>query len=120
MKTKTLNTEKNDKPMFAFLPEMILDHLNEATPNEPATEISSEHVIEKITISAEPEIPNLEDSIIEIVPKKEKIKPLKTINEPVLEKPNSKTEDNFIIRFLNKIKIYLSQFLNQSKWKQTC
>ena len=120
MKTKTLNTEKNDKTMFAFLPEMVLDHLNEATPSEPTAEISNKPVIEKITISAEPEIPNLEDSIIEIIPKKEKIKPIKTIDEPLLEKPNSKTEDNFISRFLNKIKIYLSHFLNQSKWKQTC
>jgi hypothetical protein len=98
MKTKTLNTEKNDKPMFAFLPEMVLDHLNEAKPNELTAAILNEPVIEKITISAEPEIPNLEDSNIEIVPKKEKIKPIKTINEAVFEKSNSKTEDNFIIR----------------------
>ncbi|MBW4359081.1 hypothetical protein [Flavobacterium taihuense] len=120
MKTKNLNTEKNDKPMFAFLPEMVLDHLNEATPNEPTAEISNEPVIQKITISAEPEIPNLEDSLIEILPKKENTKPIKTVYEPISEKPNSKTEDNFIIQFLNKIKIYLSNFLNQSKWKQTC
>lgn len=121
MKKKTLNTEINDKPMFAFLPEMVLDHLNEATPTELTAAITNEPVIEKITISAEPEIPNLEDTNIEIIPKKEKRKPLKTtVDSIVLEKPNSKTEDNFITRFLNKIKIYLSHFLNQSKWKQTC
>jgi hypothetical protein len=116
MKTKTLNTEKNDKPMFAFLPEMVLNHLNEATPTELTAAISNEPVIEKTTISAEPEIPNLEDSNIEIIPKKEKTKPIKTTVELiVLEKPNNKTENNFITRFSNKIKIYLSQFLNQSK-----
>jgi hypothetical protein len=116
MKTKTLNTEKNDKPIFAFLPEMVLNHLNEATPTELTAAIANEPVIEKITISAEPEIPNLEDSNIEIIPKKEKTKPIKTTVEPiVLEKPNNKTENNFITRFSNKIKIYLSQFLNQSK-----
>ncbi|WP_264566252.1 hypothetical protein [Flavobacterium sp. N3904] len=105
MKTKTINTEKNDNPMFAFLPEMVLDHLNEAKPTEPKEEISNETVIEKITISAEPEIPNL-DSNIEIKPKKEKIKSIKTVEEPILEKPNSETEENLIKRFINKIKIY--------------
>jgi hypothetical protein len=120
MKTKTLNTEKNDKPMFAFLPEMVLDHLNEAKPNEPTAAILNEPVVEKITISAEPEIPNLEDSIIEIVPKKEKIKPIKTVVKPIVDKPSHKTEENLFIRLFNKIKIYLSHFLNQSKWKQTC
>jgi hypothetical protein len=116
MKTKTLNTEKNDKPMFAFLPEMVLNHLNEATPTELTAAIANESLIEKITISAEPQIPNLEDSNIEIIPKKEKTKSIKTTVEPiVLEKPNNKTENNFITIFSNKIKIYLSQFLNQSK-----
>jgi hypothetical protein len=120
MKTKTLNTEKNDKPMFAFLPEMVLDHLNEATPTELTAEISIEPVIEKITISAEPQIPNLEDSNIEIIPKKEKIKPIKTTVESSFKKAKITKKENIINQLLKSIKNYLSQFLNQSKWKQTC
>ena len=119
MKKKILNSEKNDKPMFAFLPEMVLTHLNEAKPNELIAEISEEPIIQKITISAEPEIPNLESNI-EIIPKKEKRKPSKTSLEPILERPKSKSEENSIMQFLHKLKNYYYQFINQTKWKQTC
>ena len=102
MKTKALKTEKKDNPIFAFLPEMVLDHLNEAKPTEITKENSNEPTTKKITISAEPEIPNL-DSII--ITKKEKIKPIETVEKPNLEKPDSETDENPIIRFLKKIKI---------------
>ena len=58
-------TEKKDNPIFAFLPEMVLDHLNEAKPTEITKENSNEPTTKKITISAEPEIPNLDSIIIE-------------------------------------------------------
>jgi hypothetical protein len=122
MKTKTPNTEKNEKPMFAFLPEMVLDHLTEAKSTEVSVENLNEPVIEKLTIYTDPEIPNLDDSIIKVIPKKKaKIKSIKTVgkvDKPV--KKNTKKEVNFIEHFSNKIKNYLFQFLNQSLWKQTC
>jgi hypothetical protein len=117
MKTKTLNTE-NDNPMFAFLPEMVLDHLSQAKPTESA-EIPNEPVVQKITITAEPQIPNL-DSNIEIIPKKVKIKPLKTVDKTNFIKSKIKKKENIINQLLKSIKNYLYQFLNQLKWKQTC
>ena len=72
MKTKKLNTEKKEDIKSAFLPEMVLEHLNHAKPTEfGKIENSEEPVIQKITISAEPEIPNL-DSLFEIQQKKTK------------------------------------------------
>lgn len=65
MKTKTPNTEKNDNNMFAFMPDMVLEHLNHAKPTELTIEENPiEPVVQKITISAEPEIPEL-DSFFE-------------------------------------------------------
>ncbi|OOG73371.1 hypothetical protein [Flavobacterium sp. A45] len=107
MKTAALNTEKNESKKFAFLPEMVLEHLNDAKPTETTVENSNEPEIKKITITADPEIPNL-DSIpfSEIVTKKEEIKPIETKQEVKLEKPNSEAEENLIKRFINKLKIY--------------
>jgi len=70
MKTKAPNTENKDNDMFAFMPEMVLEHLNHATPTEHVEiEKSSEPEIQKISISAEPEIPGL-DSFFEVTTKK--------------------------------------------------
>lgn len=70
METKTLNTENNDNNMFAFMPEMVLEHLNHAKPNEfTIEEPSIEPVVHKVTISADPEIPEL-DSFFETHPVK--------------------------------------------------
>ena len=70
MKTKKLKTEKKDDTTFAFLPEMVLEHLNHATPTENVEiKNSNEPEIQKITISAEPEIPGL-DSFFETIPQK--------------------------------------------------
>jgi hypothetical protein len=61
MKTKNLKREKNDNTKFAFLPEMVLEHLNHAKPTEfKKTENSNKPTIQKITISAEPGIPDLD------------------------------------------------------------
>lgn len=72
MKTKKLKTEKKDDTTFAFLPEMVLEHLNHAKPKEfEKIENSNEPEIQKVTISAEPEIPGL-DSFFEISQKNKK------------------------------------------------
>jgi hypothetical protein len=105
MKTAALNTEKNEK--FAFLPEMVLEHLNDAKPTETKVENSNEPEVKKITITADPEIPSLDSiPIPEIVTKKEVIKPFETVEESNLETPKSEAEENLIKRFINKIKIY--------------
>ncbi|HEU4788311.1 MAG TPA: hypothetical protein VFS71_01355 [Flavobacterium sp.] len=107
MKTEALNTEKNESNKFAFLPEMVLEHLNDAKPTETTVENTNEPEVKKITITADPEIPNLDSiPIPEIVTKKEEIKPIKTVEEPNLEVPKSEIEENLIKRFINKIKIY--------------
>jgi hypothetical protein len=72
MKTKKLNKEKKDNIKSAFLPDMVLEHLNHAKPTEfEKNENSNEPVMQKITITAEPEIPNL-DSLFEIQQKNNK------------------------------------------------
>lgn len=70
METKATNTENKDNTRFAFMPEMVLEHLNHAKPTE-FVEIESpiEPEIQKVTISAEPEIPGL-DSLLETIPQK--------------------------------------------------
>ena len=107
MKTAALKTEKNESKKFAFLPEMVLEHLNDAKPTETKVENSNEPEIKKITITADPEIPNL-DSIpcSENEKKKEEIKPIETKQETKLEKPNGEAEENLIKRFINKLRIY--------------
>ena len=107
MKTEAFNTEKNESKKFAFLPEMVLEHLNDAKPTEIKVEKPNEPEIKKITISADPEIPNLDSlPIQEIVSKKEEIKPVEAIENTNLENSNSKKEKNLIKQFINKIKIY--------------
>ena len=107
MKTTALNTEKNESKKFAFLPEMVLEHLNDAKPTETKVENSNEPEIKKITITADPEIPSLDSiPIPEIVTKKEEIKPIETVEESNLETAKSEAEENLIKRFINKIKIY--------------
>jgi hypothetical protein len=107
MKTNRISTEKNESTKFAFLPEMVLEHLNDAKPTETKVKKPNEPEIKKITISADPEIPNLDSlPIPEIVSKKEEIKPVEAIESPDLENSNSKKEKNLIKQFINKIKIY--------------
>ena len=103
--------------MFAFLPEMVLDHLNQAKPTE-YRKISNEAVIEKITITADPEIPNLDSitkSNIEPIKKttaKNKnakaIKKTEFVEKSNLGTSNTETVENTINRFLKKFKHYLS------------
>ncbi|PVX46061.1 hypothetical protein C8C85_1875 [Flavobacterium sp. 103] len=107
MKTTALNTEKNESKKFAFLPEMVLEHLNDAKPTETTVENSNEPEVKKITITADPDIPNLDSiPVPESVSKKEEIKPIETVEESDLETAKSEAEENLIKRFINKIKIY--------------
>jgi hypothetical protein len=70
METKATNTENKDNTRFAFMPEMVLEHLNHAKPTEfVEIENSNEPEIQKVTISADPEIPGL-DSSFEIISQK--------------------------------------------------
>lgn len=70
MEAKTPNTENDNNNMFAFMPEMVLEHLNHAKPKEIIIEeVSAEPVVHKVTISADPEIPEL-DSFFEANPLK--------------------------------------------------
>lgn len=69
METKTSNTGNNNN-MFAFMPEMVLEHLNHAKPREiKIEEPTVEPVVHKVIISADPEIPEL-DSFFEANPRK--------------------------------------------------
>jgi hypothetical protein len=71
MKSKATNTEKKAKFKFAFMPEMVMEHLNHAQPTITIKlEKPSKPEIQKITISAEPQIPDL-DSFFETIPKKD-------------------------------------------------
>lgn len=62
MKAKKSNTEI-EIPRFAFMHEMVIDHLKNAKPSE-TQQISDEKVLEKITIVADPDIPGL-DGLLE-------------------------------------------------------
>ncbi|WP_281227523.1 hypothetical protein [Flavobacterium aquiphilum] len=70
MEAKTPNTENNNNNMFAFMPEMVLEHLNHAKPKEfKIEEPATEPVVHKVTISVDPEIPEL-DSFFKANPRK--------------------------------------------------
>lgn len=107
MKTNRISSKKNESTKFAFLPEMVLEHLNSAKPTETKVENSSEPEIKKITITADPEIPNLDSlPIPEIVSKKEEIKLIEVTEKNNLEKTENDSEENLIQRIISKIKIY--------------
>jgi hypothetical protein len=73
MKAEKQNTE-NEKPMFAFMHEMVIDHLKHAKPAE-TIQNSDITVLEKITIVADPDIPSL-DGVLEtnVFPVLQKVK----------------------------------------------
>lgn len=68
MKTNSTPIATNNTPLFAFMPEMVLEHLRHAKPRVYAVEpAKAEAPINKITITADPEIPEL-DSYFEAYP----------------------------------------------------
>jgi hypothetical protein len=58
MKTKTL-TKDSENSMFAFMPDMVIDHLKNAKPTETVVH-PKEPTLEKITIVTDPDITSLE------------------------------------------------------------
>lgn len=106
MKTTASNTKNNDSAKFAFMPEMVLNHLKEAKPTEAIVENSKEPEAKKITITADPEIPNLDSIPISEGVKKKNLKSNKTAVKSNFETAKSETDENLIKRFINKIKIY--------------
>jgi hypothetical protein len=123
MKTQKNNTEKKDNPMFAFLPEMIIDHINHPEPtkiktisNETKNDQTSSTTLTQ-TISFDPLADPFEGINIEIEPSKKKIKKAKkakikfteTITVPKVETTTTTTSENKIIQFVKKIKF---NFLN--------
>jgi hypothetical protein len=106
MKTTAANTENKDNARFAFMPEMVLNHLNEAKPTETKTENSNRPEVQKIVITADPEIPNLDAIPISEIIKNKEVKSTKAVAESNFETPKSETEESLITRLINKIKIY--------------
>lgn len=61
MKTKAPHLEKNKNEGFAFMPDMVLEHLNHAKPKEFKIEpIAEPPTVQKVTIFTDPEIPELD------------------------------------------------------------
>ena len=105
MEKNIKNKEKNNNPAFAFLPDMVLEHLNYATLAE-IHEISNKPKEKKIIVPIEFQASFVE-RVIEIV---EEIKTIEPAEESILETQNSQKKENIIIQFLKKIKINLYQF----------
>ena len=106
METTASNSENKESARFAFMPDMVLNHLNEAKPTEAKAENPNEPAVKKITITADPEIPNLDSIPISEIVKNKEIKPIKALKKTNFEASKNETEENLIKRFINKIKIY--------------
>ena len=119
MEKNRTNPEKNERTKFAFLPEMVLEHLNhpepveyKAVPNEETSNITVSQ-----TIVFDPLADPFDGINIEIEPRKKKAKKIKkakvkfteTVTVPKLETITTTTSENKIIQFVKKIKL---NFLN--------
>ncbi len=119
MEKNRTNPEKNESKKFAFLPEMVLEHLNhtepkeyKAVPNEEASNVTLSQ-----TIVFDPLADPFEGMNIEIEPRKKKAKKIKkakvkfteTVTVPKIETTTTTTSENKIIQFVKKIKL---NFLN--------
>lgn len=104
MKTNTSITANSTR--FAFMPEMVLNHLNEAKPTEITVKHTASTEVKKIIITADPEIPNLDSLPIPEMAAKKESKAGKKGKKAAPETPPAPTEENVITRFINKIKIY--------------
>ena len=117
MEKNKINTEKNDITKFAFLPEMVLEHLNDAkttAPKEITREETTNPTVSQ-TIIFDPLADPFDGSIIEIEPtfkKKRKIKSIKTEDKTNLELPSPKLiiVENKIMQFVKKIKFNFINF----------
>lgn len=97
--------EKNNNSAFAFLPDMVLEHLNYATLAE-IHEISNKPKEKKVSVPIDFQASFVE-RVIEIV---EEIKTIEPVAESHLEIESDQKKENTIIQFLKKIKINLYQF----------
>lgn len=119
MEKNRTNLEKNESTKFAFLPEMVLEHLNHSEPTEfktiPNVETSNTTISQ--TIVFDPLADPFDGINIEIEPSKKKAKKIKkakikfteTVNVPKSETVTTTTSENKIIQFVKKIKL---NFLN--------
>ncbi|PJJ10351.1 hypothetical protein CLU83_3757 [Flavobacterium sp. 1] len=119
MEKNRTNPEKNGSTKFAFLPEMVLEHLNHSEPKEfkavPNDETSSVTLSQNIIF--DPLADPFDGINIEIKPSKKKAKKIKkakikfteTLTVPKLEITTNTTSENKIIQFVKKIKF---NFLN--------
>jgi len=118
MKKNTTNPEKNESTKFAFLPEMVLEHLHDAKPknfkvitNDVKNDETSNATLSQ-SIVFDPLADPFDGINIEIEPrkkkgkkiKKEKIKFTETITVPKQETITTTTSENKIIEFVKKIK----------------
>lgn len=116
-KNKT-KTEKNESTKFAFLPEMVLEHLHDAKPkkfkvitNDIKNDETSNATLSQ-NIVFDPLADPFDGINIEIEPrkkkakkiKKEKIKFTETVTVPKQETITTTTSENKIIEFVKKIK----------------
>lgn len=93
--------EKNNNPAFAFLPDMVLEHLNYATLSE-IQEISNKPIKKKMQYPFDFQDPILEP----IIENTKEIKRVEVVEKSFFETQNSPTKENTIKRFLKKIKLY--------------
>ncbi|WP_281636946.1 hypothetical protein [Flavobacterium marginilacus] len=127
MEKNTTNTEKKDKTMFAFLPEMVIEHINHPEPKKikVITNDAKDDETSNATLSQNIVFDPLADPFdginIEIEPrkkkakkakkiKKQKIKFTETVTVPKLETITTTTSENKIIEFVKKIKCSFFNF----------
>lgn len=123
MKKNSTTPKKNENTKFAFLPEMVIEHLNHSKPvainktnDEKSDEISNTTVSQSIVF--DPMADPFDGMHIEIRPNKKKIKKTKKAKIKFIEMvtvPKSQiittsTSKNKIIHFVKKIKLNLLNF----------
>ena len=122
METNKNNTEKKEKPMFAFLPEMVIEHINHPEAKEfktiPKDTITDQTSNATPPIVFDPLADPFDGLNIEIQPskkkakkqKKDKIKFTETVTIPKSEIVTTTTSENKIIEFVKKIKFNFFNF----------
>ena len=120
MEKNRTNTEKKDSTMFAFLPEMVIEHINHPEPKEfkavPKDETSNVTLSQSIVF--DPLADPFEGINIEIQPSKKKVKKAKkakikfteTVTVPKLEIVTTTTSENKIIQFVKRIQFNFFNF----------
>lgn len=122
MEKNRTNTKKNESTKFAFLPEMVIEHLNHSKPTEfkltsDAKKDETSNTTLSQTIVFDPMADPFDGINIEIEPRKKKAKKIKkakikfteTVTVPKIETTTTTTSENKIIQFVKKIKL---NFLN--------